>query len=488
MIKVAPGVYELPNGKFLVRVQHDGRRTNRVVATLEAAVTLRNSLLHELASGELEAVSGDSMRTLGGAFLRTLKGRDTRNPRSRWEKHVLQAPFAARHIRTVDPADVLDWLEGLDAGWQTRRHVLNLVRAFYNWALQRRIVASNPCVGLKLAKADGDEDTGWQPGWYLTLEEQADLLKRITDAEARRMVTIALFTGVRLGELLCLHVDDVHAEHIEVRFGSWDPKSERYRPPKGKAGSKRERPVALFGAARAAMAEQLAELEARRAAADDPTAGPLQRARAQNPLGLVFPSRWGGRRTKPPKAFTEAAKGIRIERLGAEGHPWWHLLRHTCCTALCAGWWGQRWELRDVQAHAGHASMATTQRYAHLIRDNLEAASSAAHAAWAGGNGVAMVGVARSGRKPRKLVALPEGLEPSTCGFEGRGAPGFVAQNDPHCHAIATAVAALEAVDRGEPTALARCVAALRACVAVLDGARGAEVAPGALNHGGAKG
>lgn len=466
MIKVAPGVYELPNGKHLVRVQHEGRRVNRVVPDLVAALSLRAALLHELASGELEAVSGDSFQTLGAAFLRSLKGRDVRNPRSRWEAHVLKAPFAAQHIRTVEPADVLDWVESIPGSWQLRKHVLNLLRAFYNWALRRRIVTANPCADLRIARADGDEDEGWQASWYLDPDEQARLLEAVEadDAEAARMVAIALGTGMRLGELLCLHVEDVHESHVLVKYGSWDPKAERYRPPKGKAGSKRERLVALFGDARAAMVAQLAELEARAAALP---AGAKKRAthRSQNPLGLVFPSRWGGRRTKPPKAFTEAAARLAVARLGGDGHAWWHLLRHTCATALCTGWWGKRWDVRDVQQHLGHSSIATTQRYAHLVDSLVVESSTKAHAAWTRGNAVAMVGLARSARKPRKLGRSPLESNQQPAASKADELALSSGDHDPRCHAVATALAALQAVQDGEPTALARCVDALGLCL-----------------------
>lgn len=401
------GYRQLPSGRFLVRAQYKKGRVAEVVATEAEAIDLRAALEHRFASGAVVPVAGSSLKLLGGAFLKSLKGRDVRNPRSRWQNHVINAPFVARHIATIAAADVLDWIDSIEGSWQTRKHVLNLLRAFFTWALRRRIVTSNPCVGLRLERADGDEEEGWQPTWYLDPEEQAALIAAIDDDEARRMTIIALGTGLRLGELLCLHVVDVHDAHVDVLYGSWEPKTARYRPPKGKSGSKRTRQVALFGAARQAMAVQLAELEQRKRElpAD---AKYLARRRAENPLGLVFASRWGGRRTKPPQAFSEAAKVLAVPRLAGK-RIWWHLLRHTCATSLCTGWWGRAWDLREVQQNMGHSSRTTTELYAHLVSGAIQSSSHEAHEAWnLGGNAAVMAELSENAELPEFVGRSPK--------------------------------------------------------------------------------
>lgn len=464
---VAPGVYLLENGKYLVRLQHKGRRVNRVLATEEAARMFRRSLAEETATGENDPVAGNSMATLGGAFLASRKGRDQLNPRNRWKNHVARAPFFARPIASIEPADILDWLDEHPASWQTRKHLLILVRGFFHWALGRRLVTANPCVELHVARSDSDTEDGWKPGWYLDPAEQEQLLAAIEDPEARRMATVALFTGLRLGEVLCMHLVDVHEHHLHVRVGGWDAKRQRYKPPKGKAGSDKVRDVSLFGAAREAVLEQLAELERRREELPA-NASRARRTLAENPLGLLFPGRWGGRRTHPHKAFTEAAKRVTIERLGGDGHPWWHLLRHTCATSLCAGWWGERWPLRDVQKHMGHSSMATTERYAKLTDDVVKETAIRAHAAWVRGNAVATPSARRGDGKPRIVgrARLDSNQRPSASEAD-RYVP-LPGEDAASCHAVATSVEALQAIESGKPWALSRCVDALRLCILAL--------------------
>jgi hypothetical protein len=63
-----------------------------------------------------------------------------------------------------------------------------------------------------------------------------------------------------------------------------------------------------------------------------------------------------------------------LERAGVERHVRWYDLRHTCATALLAGWWGRKWSLDEVRQMLGHTTIKITERYAHLLDETLQRA------------------------------------------------------------------------------------------------------------------
>ncbi|MGH7282826.1 MAG: tyrosine-type recombinase/integrase, partial [Polyangiaceae bacterium] len=369
------GIDELPSGRFRVRWQVRGKRVSGTFATAEEAASVRDAALRELADENFEHVDGESPYALTPSFLAARrKFRTADNDESRWYGHVREAKIARKPVAAITTFDVYDWLEelrkkpstmrqGRSISVQTRRHCLNLFRGFFKWAMKRQLVATNPCNGVLVEREDGDEVEGWQPDWYLTPQEQEVLLRATPEGNDRRMVAVAIGTGLRLRELLCLHLDDIHVEasepYIEVRFGSWDAGKKRFRPPKGRTGEKKPRIVPLFGLALAAVKAQLADMPER------------------NKYRLAFPSRWGGRRTHPPKSWNLAPGIVRLRR-----QPWWHLLRHACASSLVNGWWGVRWSLEDAQRILGHSSVTVTERYAHLTSSVVQGAATATHAAW----------------------------------------------------------------------------------------------------------
>ncbi len=437
-----PGIDALPSGRFRARVQHGGEVISKTFATVEEAIEFRDAVRREIADGTAILSKGQSLHAIGPTFLASRSGnRDNKTDGSRWHMHVATAPFARRPMTTVERLDGLTWLEQLKTtqigydpkkhgkrmrkplSWQTRRHCLNLARRAFAWAMSKDMVTENPFIDLVVEREDGDEDEGFQDGWYLDAKDQPRLFGlwdsldwtpskftrgdiAETFAACRRMekwiIAFAIGTGLRQGEQWCLHIADVDTEsaepHIVVRFGSWDSVKVRYRSPKGRKGEKKTRTVPLFGVALEAAREWLALL---------PTYAP------KNPLGLMFPTELGKRRDKkPPRSWARVAEAFgSVPRIGRS--LWWHLLRHTCASSLVSGAWGIRWSLEDVSKVLGHTSIKTTEIYAHLAPSAIQGTATRAQAAWSGRHAaVTPIGTART--KPESnhldafLAAAPE--------------------------------------------------------------------------------
>ena len=430
----------LPSGSYRVRIEHGGAVLGGIEATPEAAAALRDAIKRQIADDDLVPARGRTIAELGREFLGSRSGnRSSNDDGGRWQQHIVSSSLGKRVPSSVTVKDVINWLAALETkrtnydskkhgkrqtkllSRQTRKHALNLLRRFFVWAIEQEHAMSNPCIGLQVARRDGDEGEGYQEGWYFDAGEQARVFDLLKDDPERWIVAFAIGTGLRQGEQWCLHIEDVHVDgddpHVLVRFGSWDAKKKRYRPPKGRSGEKKTRRVPLFGLGLDATRAWLKVL---------PAYAP------HNPLGLVFPTpavesggkdgrrdhRGGARRgRKPPACWSKVVAEVEAPRLGRK--PWWHLLRHTCASSLVSGWWGQRWRLEDVRAVLGHTDIKTTQRYAHLAPDAVQSIASEAHVAWE----AVMAPSRRSEHAPDfSTIALARhaGVEPATYGSGGR--------------------------------------------------------------------
>lgn len=410
-------IERLPSGNFRVCIEHRGERITGTVATYEAAVELRDELKRQIVDGELAPTKGATAKDLGPRFLGSRLGnRDADNESSRWHRHVARGAWARKAVGAVTRADGLAWLKSLrrrqtepppnsdpkkrggrraeTLSWQTRKHCVNLARAFFEWAIDEQLLEVNPFEGLVVEREDGDEDGGYQETWYLDADEQKKLLAiwdtfQDTRRREKWIVAFALGTGLREGEQWCLHLSDVHLDvpepHIVVRYGSWDRLKKRFRSPKGRKGEKRARVVPLFGLG----------LEAARA-----WKAQLSTYAPKNPLGLMFPTERGKLRDKPPRSWPDA-----VQTFGALpriGRPiWWHLLRHACASSLVSGWWWMRWSLEDVSKVLGHTDVRTTQIYAHLAPKAVHDTALRAHAAYLGSSHGAPTAQRPAARSPR---------------------------------------------------------------------------------------
>lgn len=386
------GIDPLPSGNFRWRLNYEGAALSGVEATEELAESVRAETLRQLIDGDLRPARDVTLASVGGKFLASRKGnRDKKSDSGRWE-NVTACAIARVPLVDMGRNDVLDWIDELEARetrdrrplrtlkWESRRKTVNLARCAFRFAMDRKLTAAtlNPFVGVTVERKDGDEDDGYQEGWYLDTDEQERLLRAWASleephqAKEHLIAAIAIGTGLRLNELFCAHIQDVVTEgrepHIHVRFGSYDRKEKRFRAPKGRRGEKKPRVVPLFGRALDAMREWKTF---------------LPNYAASNPMGLMFPTPRGRLRNQPPRCWKAVVEkfGV-VPRIGRT--VWWHLLRHTCASSMISGAWGMRWSLEDVCKILGHTDIRTTQRYAHHLPKVVHVAAARAEAMWTG--------------------------------------------------------------------------------------------------------
>lgn len=169
-----------------------------------------------------------------------------------------------------------------------------------------------------------------EPAFDFLVFEEADRLMAHADEDWRPMITVALKTGLRLGELLALRWEDV-----DLKAGRIMVRRAVARGIIGTPKSGKSREVALSGEAIRAL-KSYRHLK-----------GELVFCRADGSL-------FGKEMCKHP--LWRACKRAGLRLIG------WHVLRHTFASHLAM----RGAPLKSVQELLGHSTIEMTMRYAHL--------------------------------------------------------------------------------------------------------------------------
>jgi len=210
---------------------------------------------------------------------------------------------------------------------QTVKHVLNLLTWIINYGKKNNLCAgvnfhiSKPAVNnLKTEDLTSEE-----------LSRLLETLNKNADVHAANMMKMALFTGMRRGELFKLKWDDIDFERGFITI----------RDPKGGSDQK----IPLNDAAREVLSKH-----------------------PRDKSSLVFPGRFGGQLTDIKKAVNKIKEDAALPKNFRPLHG----LRHVYASMLASS--GQV-DMYTLQKLLTHKSPLMTQRYAHLRDDALKRAS-----------------------------------------------------------------------------------------------------------------
>ena len=210
------------------------------------------------------------------------------------------------------------------------------VRAFFAWAAEAGVVGDNPARSIRMHRLPRKLPV------FLTTAEKKRLLKELkgrTDFSTlrdRAMIEVLLGTGIRLGELAALDMDDIDldAKHLRVRAKGNVPQVKFIKTD-----------------LRTLLRRYLAE----------------RRRHGRPEMEALFLSNRDGRLCQRQIA-NRLAHWLR--KVGIEKELTPHGLRHTFATHL----YGATNDLLVVQRALGHRDVSTTQIYTHLVDGQLEEA------------------------------------------------------------------------------------------------------------------
>jgi integrase len=319
------GIKRLPSGRYEARALLPGKRwARRRFDTAQEAANWRNRAL--ATQKAVKAGRAPEFSSALDQFEEWAAGR--RPATAKWTKWICnrlrKVEYFQKRLDLVNAQDVERWRRELASEGLAPRtvdHYTERLKRLFSLAVEWGILESSPAAKVRLSRENPERVR------YLTQAEEKRLLKAASPA-LRRLILVALHTGARRGELL------------ELRWGGINLEVNTATIPASVTKGKRDRVLYLNARTLRAL-------------------GKAKKAEA-----YVFPSPTGKRWWRAKQAWEAAVVAARLE----DFH--FHDLRHTFASRLVMA--GE--DLYTVSRLLGHASVAQTQRYAHLAPGKLASA------------------------------------------------------------------------------------------------------------------
>jgi integrase len=360
-VRVERGVYVQPNGKYAVCFMVAGKPPFRTVGTdLGEARAARAALIEAAVRGEVPV--GPSLRfgTVVGLWFARFEQLATAGLRRErtleahryyLDRHLLPR-LTTRKVSAItveDVSELIPYMRTAGASEKTTANAVATLRSVLRFALRQGWIVNDPVARLERGERPRPTPRSQR---VLGRGEVSALLASCAE-QYRPLVATALFTGMRISELLGLVWEDVDLDagviHVRARLS---------RARRGSL-SKRVAPKTRAAVRDVPLVPQLRDvLRAHR-----PDVGAAGRE------AWVFPSRAGtplGHRNAQRRALSQAAA-----RAGLEDGTWpalrFHDLRHTFASHLIVD---LRLDVAQVSRILGHAQITTTLNvYTHLFDD-----------------------------------------------------------------------------------------------------------------------
>jgi integrase len=286
-------------------------------------------------------------------------------------EHQIVPHLGAKLVQKLKPFDIEAWHNTLRTSGRKRGkggvapRTIGHAHRVLSKALSE--AAKNELVSRNVAKIEAPPKVESDEMLILVGDEIGSLIAQLRGRAIYAMAITALFTGMRLGEVLALrwrNADIDNARMIYVREALEETKAHgiRFKPPKTKAGRRDlTLPDIVIDALREHRRQQL-ELRLQ-----------LGLGKLANDA-LVFPALDGG-----PQAPSDASREWGIVAAGiAMPHVTFHALRHTHASQLIDG----GVDVVTISRRLGHANPTVTLAiYAHLFRKDDGKAAAAINAA-----------------------------------------------------------------------------------------------------------
>jgi integrase len=286
---------------------------------------------------------GEFVESVYRPVVMPLFARSTQHRYSSVIKNYLKPAFEGSCLRDLTPLTVQRFLTGLgtsNLAHESRDKIRDVLASIMSSAVQYQLLVKNPVEGLRLPPSRN----GRRSKPYLTPEQFATLVELVAEPYAS-MIFVAVFTGLRVSELVGLRWRSVHADSITI--------DERYC--RGEQGPPKSNSSNATIAVNQAVIERLQRLKTLTVAVRAGTGLRQYRVvRSDGPDDLVFQSLVKGGHMRDNNILVRHIKPAGA-KLGL-GFVNWRCLRTSHATWLkLAGA-----DVKDAQAQMRHSRATTT--------------------------------------------------------------------------------------------------------------------------------
>ncbi len=275
--------------------------------------------------------------------------------RNALNNHILSY-FKNKKLNNINEIDIQMFLKDKDEYSKSMLHKLLItLKQIFKSAERNGLIKRNPTLDIK--ESCGVETSEKEP---ITQEEQTILLNVVKGTRAEIFVNIALFCGLRRGEILALKWSDIDFEKRQISVnGSLGFKndSSAYEKETKSRASKRKVPFPPH-------------LKTLLQSANKPCEYVVCSATGKQMTRTAFNKMWGividGLQKEKKAGLTDKEKRANMSIAVTP-----HILRHTYCTSL----YSAGIDLKTAQYLMGHSSIEITARiYTHLNNQHIESA------------------------------------------------------------------------------------------------------------------
>ncbi len=110
-----------------------------------------------------------------------------------------------KQFKTIKSNQLQTWFDGVDLKPRSKTKVKSTMKQLYDYAIKHEIVHNNYASGLEI------NEKAEKTGEVLTSKE-IELLWKHQDNDIAQQLLILVYTGMRVGEMLDLHRDNIHLE------------------------------------------------------------------------------------------------------------------------------------------------------------------------------------------------------------------------------------------------------------------------------------